>query len=316
LVALTVSLVGRSREIETESIVFSNLLNLRINAEQSEEFAGLVLSIRKHGLIHPIIVREIASAGPKPSYEIVCGYRRFAACRKLGLRSILCSVQELNDRSAFEVALSENIQRQSLNPIEEAEAFKSYIVNFGRGSVSELARRIGKSEEYVSHRMLLLGLPKPIVEKVRRRLLKPGEATELVWLANAPRQVQLAEEITKRRLSFRQTRSAVKLLKKSKMAVSDGVDLVVAGTRTQDDFSPNFDENSVNQIEDNRTDSISVLDHAALILRTCLAGLDLLTEKKQREEVRDILMKERRSVHGVLDDVIRQKVKLSRNPNS
>jgi ParB family chromosome partitioning protein len=104
------------------------------------EIEQLARSIGEKGLLQPIVVR------PKKYYfEIVAGNRRYAACKCLGWRKIPCHIVELDDRQAFEVALVENIQRKTMNPIEEAEAYKKYINGYGWGGVSDLAGKIGKS---------------------------------------------------------------------------------------------------------------------------------------------------------------------------
>jgi ParB family chromosome partitioning protein len=96
----------------------------------------LASSIRQNGLLQPIIVRMQDN-----SFEIVAGNRRYNACKRLGWRKILCHVVELEDREAFEFALTENIQRRTLDPLEEAKAFKVYVQDFGWGGVSALAAK-------------------------------------------------------------------------------------------------------------------------------------------------------------------------------
>ncbi len=125
-----------------------------------------------------MVVRPIKTSGElderaaTAKFELVCGHRRYAACKKLGITTIPCIILPLDNREAFELALVENLQRENLNPIEEAEAFKSYAVSYGHGGVTRLARKIGKSEEYVSHRLLLLSLPGQLLGRINRRLLR------------------------------------------------------------------------------------------------------------------------------------------------
>src|SRR5688500_14088169 len=110
----------------------------------SPEVETLAASIREHGLLQPILIRPLDHG-----FEIVAGHRRFQACRSLRWRFISCKIRELSDKQAFEIQLTENIQRKSMDPIEEAEAFRRYVVEFGWGGVSELAKKVAKSEEYV-----------------------------------------------------------------------------------------------------------------------------------------------------------------------
>lgn len=166
--------------------------------------AGLMLSIQDKGLLEPIIVRP-AEGG----FEVVAGMRRYEACRKLGWRRMPAHVVELDDREAFEVSLLENIQRETLNPIEEARAFRDYVEEFGYGGETELARRIGKSQEYVSKRIGLLALPQRVQEEIMRRRIAPSVAQELTML-NDDDAEEMAEEIGTEGLSLREVRKIIR----------------------------------------------------------------------------------------------------------
>lgn len=306
-------------ELNVEQIVASNLLNFRLNPEDTEDFDGLVASIQKHGLIYPLIVRAVENGVrlDEQKYEIVSGYRRYCACRKLGMRSILCDITELSDRNAYEVALTDNIQRQTLNPIEEAEAFKTYLTSFGKGRISELAVKIGKSEKYVTHRLLLLKLPNVIMKKVGRRLLKGAEATELIWLKDPQKQIELADEITASQLSFRQTRAVIKLLKSCpSLSVKEAVKQILkirSQQRSTTNGIPEDDEESLKAWTTyrsvKRSKDVETLCHAMLVLRSCLAGLDMLVEKAESAEMRSLMLKERVEIHQVLDEIISYSMK-------
>jgi ParB family chromosome partitioning protein len=161
---------------------------------------GLMLSIQDKGLLEPIIVRPTDDG-----FEVVAGMRRYEACRKLGWRRIPAHVVELNDMEAFEVSLLENIQRETLNPIEEARAFRNYVEEFGYGGETELARRIGKSQEYVSKRIGLLSLPQRVQDQIMRRRIAPSVAQELTLLNDEDAE-EMADVIGVRRLSLREVR--------------------------------------------------------------------------------------------------------------
>jgi len=105
-------------------------------------------------------------------FEIVAGHRRYHACRSLRWRFIACKIREMSDKQAFEIQLTENIQRKTMDPIEEAEACRKYVIDFGCGGVCDLAKKIGKSEEYVSHRIHLLKLPDEIKKKISNQIMK------------------------------------------------------------------------------------------------------------------------------------------------
>lgn len=148
---------------------------------------GLMASIVEKGLLEPIVVRPDGDR-----FEVVAGSRRLQACRQLKLRKIPCNVVELSDRDAFEVSLTENIQRRTLNPIEEAEAFKKYVDMYGYGGVVELARKIGKSHTYVSRRISLLTLPQSTKDDILLGHTTASAAGELFSLDEISREELLA----------------------------------------------------------------------------------------------------------------------------
>ena len=297
------------RRIDLSQIVPSKFLNLRMNVENDDGLEELTASIRKHGLIQPIIVRK-NKLDYDGTYELMCGYRRYHACRKLLFKSVQCIVMEIDDREALEISLIDNIQRQNLNPIEEAEAFKLYVVNFGRGGVTRLAQRIGKSEEYVSQRLLLLGLPKEIKDRISRRLLKASHACELVWLKDPEKQIRLANDIQRDNLSLRQVRMLAKGMKTTMAPISvesransdvDGHELDVSLLQTYERLSSDARER------------MTILDKTILLIRTSLAGIDMLIEKTAYQDIRDLLMQERLHMHTSLDQVIKAKMVNLRN---
>ena len=165
---------------------------------------GLMISIRDKGLLEPIIIRPVGDG-----FEVVAGMRRYEACRKLGWRRLPAHVVELDDREAFEVSLLENIQRETLNPIEEARAFRNYVEEFGYGGETELARKIGKSQEYVSRRIGLLSLPQRVQDQIMRRRIAPSVAQELTML-NDDVAEEMADEIGEEGLSLREVRRMIR----------------------------------------------------------------------------------------------------------
>ena len=135
--------------------------SIRDKFNDHKEIESLIISIKEHGLLQPILIRPYQN-----SFEIVAGHRRFHACKSLRWRHMPCKIRELSDKQAFEIQITENIQRKSMSSLEEAEAFRKYVQDLGWGGVTELSRKIGKSEEYVSHRIQLLKLPQDIKEKI------------------------------------------------------------------------------------------------------------------------------------------------------
>lgn len=147
---------------------------LRTHLDSLDELAT---SIKQHGLLQPIVVRPI-----QHRYEVIAGNRRLIAVKLLGMRKICCHIVELSDKEAYEVAIVENIQHKTINPIEEADAFDHYVKSFGWGGISELAGRISKSQEFVTKRIQLLRLPEKVRDEIIRQRITPSVALEMLPL--------------------------------------------------------------------------------------------------------------------------------------
>jgi len=225
----------------------------------SGPISGLMLSIQDKGLLEPIIVRPT-----EEGFEVVAGMRRYEACRKLGLRRVPAHVVELDDREAFEVSLLENIQRKTLNPIEEARAFRNYVEEFGYGGETELARRIGKSQEYVSRRIGLLSLPQRVQDQVMRRRIAPSVAQELTLL-NDDDAEEMADKIGSQDLSFREVRRMIR----KKQSVEDHEE--EAGFRASD---PESLERRVRRVSRELNVAVASLGAAIVRLGEVADGLE------------------------------------------
>lgn len=254
----------------------------------SEDNESLVTSIREHGLIQPILIRPLSHG-----FEIVAGHRRYQACKSLRWRFIPCKIREMTDKQAFEIQLSENIQRKSMDPIEEAEAFRRYVIDFGWGGVSDLAKKIGKSEEYVSHRIQLLKLPEEIKKKIASQLLNVSKAIEISAIP-IEKQSQIVGEIIENNLS-------VKRIRELKMILRDNI--------TEDCTEKEF-INTKNYI----SKSLKITKKASLSLKVNLARIDNLIEEAQvsiepenRTEITNFLMELRIRIHELIDDTIKFK---------
>ena len=175
---------------------------LRSSALNLDELIG---SIRQRGLLQPIVVRGLEDQ----YYQIIAGHRRYQACKRLSWRKITCNIVELDDKESFELSLIENIQRETLNPIDEARAFKIYISEFGWGGVSELAKKIGKSPSYVTKRIELLDLPSEVIQSVVDSTVLPSIAEELYGIKDPAKQSELAHLIAQRHLSLRRVRELI-----------------------------------------------------------------------------------------------------------
>lgn len=170
-----------------------------------DEIAGLADSIKSNGVIQPIIVRR---RGPD-SYEIITGERRWRAAQKAGLREVPIVVREATDRDLVEWSLIENIQREDLNPIEEAEAYNRLVEMF-QFSHEEIARRVGKDRSTVVNALRLLKLPTKVQREIIAGTITAGHARALLALQTTTEQLKALKTILDRKLSVRETERLVK----------------------------------------------------------------------------------------------------------
>ena len=161
-------------------------------------------SINQHGLIQPIVVRTLDN-----HFEIVAGCRRYLACKSLNWKKIPCHIVHLNDIQTFEISLVENIQRESLSPLEEAKSFKLFVIDKGWGSITNLSLKIGKSPSYITKRISLLDFP-DIQQSIESADLKPSSAEELLAIKDSERRSQLGKLIIKRHLTTMNARKLVR----------------------------------------------------------------------------------------------------------
>ena len=185
----------------------------------AEALSDLADSIRVHGIIQPLTVRKLQSG----YYQIIAGERRWRAARMAGLTQVPAVVIEADDRKAMELAMIENLQREDLNPIEEAEGYRVLTEQYGM-TQDECAQRVGKSRPAVANALRLLGLSEAVRAMVEDGRLSAGHARALVTLG-ARQQQAAAETVVKDALSVRQTELLVKKLtaeEKEKPAVTTG----------------------------------------------------------------------------------------------
>jgi ParB family transcriptional regulator, chromosome partitioning protein len=169
----------------------------------AEELESLAESIRVQGVLQPILVRSHPTLPER--YQIVAGERRFRAAMQAGLTEIPTILRDMDDSDAAVVALVENLQRQDLNAIEEAEGYQRLLVDFGLTHES-LGLAVSKSRSHIGNTIRLLKLPDPVLRDVRSGSLSSGHARALI---NAPNPEALAEQILKRGMSVRQAEALV-----------------------------------------------------------------------------------------------------------
>ena len=174
-----------------------------------DRLQDLAASIARHGMIQPVIVRRL----PNGDYQIIAGERRWRAARIAGLDEIPVRVLEADDRSVAELALVENLQREDLNPMEEARGYQKLISDYSL-TQEEAAAGVGKSRSAVTNALRLLNLSAPVADMVERGALSAGHARALLAVEDASLQLSAAKQVLEKSLSVRKTeRLAAKLAK-------------------------------------------------------------------------------------------------------
>lgn len=186
----------------------------------------LAKSIRQHGLLQPILVKPLQNG----KFQFVHGERRWRACKLVCMKTIRAEVRELSDKEVAEIQLVENLQREDLNPIEEAETYQRLIEEYSY-THEEIAKKICMSREYVTNKLRLLKLPLEIQEEIRKGKkgnIKESHARLLLSIEETDKQKQLAEKVIDERLSVRKTEQLLRFLRKvsHETYVSNGIEKV------------------------------------------------------------------------------------------
>ena len=205
------SLIGETKtEVKTNKISISDLIPNKYQPRklfEEESLAELTNSIKERGIIQPIIVRK--SDEDKSKYEIVAGERRWLAAQKAGLHDVPVVVIEADNLKSLEFAIVENVQRNDLSPIEEAQGYQRLINEFSYDQ-EKVAKFIGKSRSHIANFVRLLTLPNEVLKLIEIKKLTAGHAKILVGLDNA---VFVASKIVEKKLSVRQAENLVKIFK-------------------------------------------------------------------------------------------------------
>ncbi len=194
--------VVAGRTVPIEAIRPSAFQPRRVFAET--ELEALAQSIREKGIVQPLLVRPVAEANA--DFELVAGERRWRAAQRVGLHEVPVVIRSLGDSDALEIALVENLQREDLSPLEEAEAYSRLMKEFGR-SQAGLAEAVGKSRSHVANTLRLLTLPPPVRRNLEAGDLSAGHARALL---GAPDPAALAVEVVRRGLNVRATEKLVR----------------------------------------------------------------------------------------------------------
>ena len=197
------SLLGdTSKKIETNKVSIKDITRNKFQPRKyfgKESLVELTNSIKEQGVIQPIVVRPDKSFAGK--YEIIAGERRWLASQNAGLHEIPVVILNVDDVKSLEFAIVENVQRQDLNPIEEARGYQRLVDDFNYNH-EKLSQLIGKSRSYIANSLRLLSLPEDVLLMVERGNLSAGHARTLIGLNNS---VDIAKKIIKKKLSVRQS---------------------------------------------------------------------------------------------------------------
>jgi len=209
------SLLGDApKEIATTKVSINDLIRNKFQPRKNfnkESLDELTNSIKEQGVIQPIVVRPSKSSQGK--YEIIAGERRWLASQNAGLHDVPVVVLDFDDVKSLEFAIVENVQRQDLNPIEEAQGYQRLINDFSYDQ-EKVAKFLGKSRSHVTNCLRLLSLPREVIELVESNKISQGHAKILVGLQNA---YFLARKIIDKSLSVRQTELLVRIFKNKKI---------------------------------------------------------------------------------------------------
>ena len=203
-----------SEKKEDENFKFINISEIQTNQNQprkkfkEEELQELANSIKSQGILQPIIVRPVN----KNQYEIIAGERRWRGAQIAGIHEIPALIKNMSDEAVQEAALIENIQRENLNAVEEARAYKTILNNVG-ADYKKLSQRVGKSKSHISNTIRLLELDEEILSYIVSGKLSMGHARALIGVPNA---VNFAKEIISKKLSVRQKEKNTANFKKIK----------------------------------------------------------------------------------------------------
>ena len=205
------SLIGETKiENKKNELSISDLIPNKFQPRRifdENNLNELSSSIKERGILQPIIVRQ--SKETKSKYEIIAGERRWLAAQRAGLHDVPVVITEVDDLKSLEFAIVENVQRQDLNPLEEAQGYKRLIDEFSYDQ-EKVSKFIGKSRSHISNTLRLLSLPSDVIKLIEDQKLTAGHAKILVGLENAS---FVANTIVEKKLSVRQSENFVKMFK-------------------------------------------------------------------------------------------------------
>lgn len=210
------ALIPENEESDKNSIIEVKITDIEANDRQprkafdDEALTDLSESIKEHGVVQPIIVRKLGNG-----YQIIAGERRWRASRMAGKRTIPAIIKECSNLEVMELALIENLQREDLNSIEEALAYKSLIEEYNM-TQEDISKKIGKSRPAIANSLRLLQLPQEIKNLIAEGKITQGHARALLAISGEKRQLEMAEKIIAEQLNVRQIEKMAKETKAKK----------------------------------------------------------------------------------------------------
>ena len=213
-----ISMNGKGSIQEKTSEIKVKITKVEPNKEQprksfdEDALIELSESIKQFGILQPLIVQD-----KKDYYEIIAGERRWRAAKMAGLKEVPVIIKDFTEQEVVEISLIENIQRENLNPIEEAIAYKRLLTEFNLKQ-DEVAERVSKSRTAVTNSMRLLKLDEKVQQMVIDDMISTGHARALLGIEDKEKQYQIAQEIFDKKLSVRETEKLVKKMQKEKIA--------------------------------------------------------------------------------------------------
>jgi ParB family transcriptional regulator, chromosome partitioning protein len=271
------------------------------------DISGLANSISVHGLVAPLVIRKSNRALDSKSkeFEIVSGYRRLNALKQIGIDHAPCKVVDSSDKETFELSLVENLQRKSLDPIEEALSFQYYIRICKWGHAKNLAKKLGKSEEYINHRLKLLELPEAVLKMIGTELTT-SQAEELSWLEDPETQTRLARLVVENELTVKQLHELAMLEKSKRRAGVDfGASFSDEGRIDSTDWLP---DPSLTRAR--KPAQKNILEDNVTALRLTLSFMDNSIGAFEAlgisDQLLDFMIEQRYTLHQVLDSFIKK----------
>lgn len=245
---------------QPESVVYLNIDSLIPNAYQPRKIFNektineLATSIKEYGILNPLLVRK-----KDDKYEIIAGERRWRAAKKIGLDKIPAIVKEIDDAKLAEIALIENLQRENLTPIEEAESYKE-ILNLAKITEQELSELIGKSQPSISNKIRLLNLTDEVKQALNNHQISERHARSLLTVKDKEKQVELLNQVINERLTVKELDNTINSIDMLNTDVKDTIDSIIASLNKKEEekesdnmnngnFFPNY--NNVEQNNNN-----------------------------------------------------------------